>query len=301
MTSASVIETHGLCRRFLRHEAVAGVSLTVPAGSALALIGANGAGKTTLMRLLVNILRADHGQARVLGKDSRELRAPDFRRIGYLAENQKLPERLSLAHYFDYLRPLYPDWDLSLEASLRERFELPAERRLSKLSHGMRMKAMLTGALAFRPTLLILDEPLSGLDPLTRDEVVEGMLAQAEETTLVISSHEMTEIDGLATHVAYMDRGSLLFQSTTENLLARFRDVSATFQRAPEALAGLPPGWMSPKLFERTLRFADSAFSDEAALRAALSARFGPIEQIAVRPMSLRDVSKALMAAGRRS
>ena len=71
MTSASVIETHDLARRFLRHQAVAGVSLTVPAGSALALIGANGAGKTTLMRLLVNILRADHGLARVLGKDSR--------------------------------------------------------------------------------------------------------------------------------------------------------------------------------------------------------------------------------------
>jgi ABC-2 type transport system ATP-binding protein len=296
-----IIETQDVGRRFLRHQALRGVNLGVPQGAALALIGANGAGKTTLMRILVNILRPGSGEARILSKDSRELVAADFHRIGYLAENQKLPEGLTIERYFDYLRPLYPSWDRSLETALRDQFELPPERRLGKLSHGMRMKAMLVGALAFRPALLILDEPLSGLDPLTRDEVVEGMLGQAHETTILISSHEMSEIDGLATHVAFMDRGRLEFQSSTEALLARFRQVTATFQTAPVSLAGFTEDWLTPSLFERTLKFVDRDFADEAALRRDLVQRFGPVQQLDLRPMTLRDISKALMLAGRRT
>jgi len=117
------IETRDLGRRFLRHQALSHVSLSAPHGAALALIGANGAGKSTLMRILVNILRPGSGSARVLGKDSRELVAADFHRIGYLAENQKLPEGLTVSDYFDYLRRLYPDWDGHLETALRKQFE----------------------------------------------------------------------------------------------------------------------------------------------------------------------------------
>jgi ABC-2 type transport system ATP-binding protein len=295
-----IVETENLGRRFLRHQALRDVSLQAPPGAALALVGANGAGKTTLLRILVNILRPSGGAARVMGKDSRRLTAADFNRIGYVAENQKLPERLSVAHFFDYLRPLYAGWDRELEHDLRTRLDLPADRPLSKLSHGMRMKVMLAGALAFRPALLLLDEPLSGLDPLTRDEIVEGLIGQADETTIVISSHEMAEVDGLATHVAYMSRGRFAFQSPTEELLGRFREVAVTFEAAPADTDALTAAWLAPKLFERTLRFTDSAYAGEAPLGRALTDRFGPIVQLDARPMSLRDVSKALMLASRK-
>jgi ABC-2 type transport system ATP-binding protein len=295
-----IIETHNLARRFLRHEALRGVNLQVPEGAALAVIGPNGAGKTTLMRILVNILRPGSGSARILGKDSRNLAAADFNRIGYVTENQKLPDNLSVGHYFDYVRRLYPAWDYSLEAALRARFELPPERKLAKLSHGMRMKAMLAGALSFRPALLILDEPLSGLDPLSRDEVIEGLVDQAEETTIVICSHEMAEIDGLATHVVYMDCGRLTVQSGTEELLAKFREVSVTFETAPGLAEGLAETWLSPKVFERTLRFIDRAYAGDEALKHSLTERFGPITQFAARTMPLREVSKSLILASRR-
>ena len=196
-----IIETENLTKRFRRQGGVQGVPLSVPEGATCALIGANGAGKTTLMRLLVNILAPDRGSAHVLGTDSRRLNSADRLRIGYVTENQELPDRLSVAEYFVYVRGLYPNWDLTLEQQLRAQFELPPGRLLGKLSHGMRMKAMLIGALAFRPRLLILDEPLSGLDPLTRDEVMSGMLTQAGETTILISSHELAEIEGCVTHV----------------------------------------------------------------------------------------------------
>ncbi len=294
------VQTRGLGRRFLRHEGLREVGLDVPEGAAFALIGANGAGKTTLLRILVNILRPSSGSAKVLGKDSRALTAADFNRIGYVAENQKLPERLTVGQYLEYLSSLYQGWDKHLQPRLLTSLDLPTDRPLGKLSHGMRIKAMLAGALAFRPRLLLLDEPLSGLDPLTRDEIIEGLLAQADETTIIISSHEMSEVEGLATHVAYMERGRLAFQCLTEALLARFRDVAATFETAPASLEGLPGAWTSPRLFERTLRFVDTAFAGDAELAAALKDRFGPIEQLQARPMSLRDVSKTLMAASRK-
>jgi len=295
-----IIETQDLGRKFLRHEALHGVNLQVPQDAALALIGANGAGKTTLMRILVNILRPGSGSARVLGKDSRSLTAMDFNRIGYVTENQKLPSNLSIEHYFDYVRRLYPAWDRDLENALRKRFELPRERKLTNLSHGMRMKTMLAGALSFRPALLILDEPLSGLDSLTRDEVVEGLLEQAEGATILISSHETSEIEGLATQVAYLDSGQLTFQATTDELRARFRDVSVTFERAPSLAAGLSKTWLSTRVFERTLRFIDRAYAGDEPLKHSLIECFGPIEQFQALPMSLREISKNLMFASRR-
>src|SRR5688572_7355985 len=119
------IETTDLSRCFKRSEGLRTASLRVPQGSALALIGANGAGKTTLLRILVNILRPTAGSARVLGKDSRALTAADFNRIGYVAEDQKLPERLSVEHFFAYLSQLYTRWDGKLAQRLLRDFELP--------------------------------------------------------------------------------------------------------------------------------------------------------------------------------
>src|ERR1700751_85093 len=105
----------------------------------------------------------------------------------------------------------YSTWDRDLEASIALQLRLPFERKIGDLSHGMRMKMALACALAYRPRLLILDEPFSGLDPLVRDEFMEGLLNQAGEMTILISSPELGEIDGVATHVAFLDEGRLLF------------------------------------------------------------------------------------------
>src|SRR5688572_16231944 len=240
-----IIEAEGLSKTFRRHDAVRDVSLTVPKGAVYALVGENGAGKTTTLRLLVNILAPDRGTARVLGVDSRRLGRREFLRLGYVSENQSLPDRLTVAQYYRYLRSLYPHWDQRLEAELLGRFALPDDRPLGKLSHGMRMKAMLAGALSFRPELLILDEPLSGLDPLVRDEVMEGLLHQAEQTTILLSSHELSEIEGAATHMAFMDRGRLLFQESVDVVSARFREITASLGDEGDCAAGLPASWLN--------------------------------------------------------
>jgi ABC-2 type transport system ATP-binding protein len=293
-----IIQTQELTKKFWRHDAVRGLSLAVPEGATYALVGANGAGKSTLMRMLVNILAPDSGSAQVLGVDSRRLGPADFLNIGYLSENQELPDRLSVAQYFEYLRALYPNWDMDLERRLRAEFDLPPTRPLGKLSHGMRMKAMLTGALSFRPKLLILDEPLSGLDPLVRDEVMAGLLSQAGETTILISSHEIAEIEGATTHVAFMVRGTMLFQEPVEALAARFRDIAVTLE-SPATGQTLPPSWVNIQREGPMVRFTDTAFADESTLRQQVEARLGRPHFLEASAMSLREISKAAMRATR--
>lgn len=288
-----IIEAKDLTKAFRGHEAVRGVTLSVPEGAALALIGANGAGKTTTLRLLLDILRPDGGTAKMLGVDSTRLSPMDFTAIGYVSESQKLPERLSVAQFFDYLRPLYPNWDRALEADLRARLDLPPKRRIGKLSHGMRVKTALAGALAFRPKVLVLDEPLSGLDPLVRDEVLEELLGQAAEMTILISSHELTEIEGFATHVAYMERGRIAFQQPMETLIARFRAVTVAFDEAPPPP---DPSWIRYKVAGHAATFVESAYDGPE----TLARKVGPGARIETSPMSLKDISKALMRAGRK-
>jgi ABC-2 type transport system ATP-binding protein len=290
------VECESLSKRFGRHAAVRNLSLRVPEGSAFALIGTNGAGKTTTLRMLVNILQPDSGAARVLGVDSRQLAREDFERIGYVSENQALPERLSVAQYFNYLRDLYTKWDEDLERTLRRDLDLPPERKLGKLSHGMRMKTILAAALAFRPAVLILDEPLSGLDPLVRDQMVDGMLRQADETTILISSHEITEIESFTTHVGFMHGGELAFQDSIEATLARFRKIDVAVSGAGRAPAEVPKTWLDVERGERSLHFVDTAFENDEALRQTLASQLGPM-RFSAEPMSLREISKALMRA----
>ena len=124
-----IIDTDNLTKQFGEHDAVNGISLSVPQGATVALIGANGAGKTTMLRILMNLLTADAGEARVFGVDSRRLSTREYSRIGYVSENQKLPPSLTTEQFFAYLRPLYSTWDRTVEDDMRRRCDLAPVRR----------------------------------------------------------------------------------------------------------------------------------------------------------------------------
>lgn len=294
-----IIETRHLCKRYGRVEVLRDVNLCVPEGAAFALVGTNGAGKTSTLRTLLNILQPDSGTASVLGRDSRQLRPHDFLHIGYVSESQDLPERLTVGQYFDYLRSLYPNWDRGLEQSLRRNLDLPPQRPLGRLSHGMRMKTVLVAGLAFRPRLLLLDEPLSGMDTLTRDEVVEGLLEQADETTIVISSHELSEIESFVSHVAFMDSGVVHFQEPIDSLHARFRCVHVTLSQRKTLPENSPSTWLLPQVSGHALSFVESAFVDRDMLQQQLQACLGAV-QFEVEAMSLREIGKVLIRQSRR-
>ena len=222
----SVIETHDLAKNYGQFGALHGLNLSMPQGSVFALVGASGAGKTTTIKILLNILTPTRGRASLLGTDTRALHPAVLAQVGYVSESQALPVRLRVSQFFDYLRPCYATWDVQLERGLRTQLRLPPRRRIGELSHGMRLKLALACALAFRPRLLILDEPFSGLDALTRDEMIAEFLREPRDTSILISSHELDEVERLASHVAFLDEGRLLFQGTLVELRERWRALA---------------------------------------------------------------------------
>ncbi len=300
----NIIETQGLTRRFGKMEAVHGLTLAVPQGSVLALLGANGAGKTTTLKLLMNLLAPTAGSARVLGVDSRKLGEREFAQIGYVSENQQLPLWMSVRQFIDYCRPFYPTWDRELEATLLRRFELPADRKLQDLSRGMLMKAALLSSLAYRPKLLVLDEPFSGLDALVRDEFIQGVLEVSAlgEWTVVVSSHDIEEVERLADRVAMLDGGRLALEETTEALQARFRRVEVTVAGESAAEVGgtrWPEAWRERGTAGRVVRFVETRF-ERATTEAACRERW-PEARVTAQAMALREIFMVLARQGRKA
>ncbi|HVZ64630.1 MAG TPA: ABC transporter ATP-binding protein [Opitutaceae bacterium] len=296
----NVIEIAGLKRRYGRTDAVHDLTLSVPEGGVFALLGPNGAGKSTTLKVLLNLLAPTAGSAHVLGVDSRRLSPAERRQIGYLSEGQRLPDWMTVRAFLDYCRGFYPAWDAALEKKLTADFELPPERKLKHLSRGMRVKAMLISVLSFRPRLLVLDEPFSGLDPVVRDEVSQGLLETARqgEWSVLMASHDIEEVERLADHIAVIDQGRLQLAESVESLLGRFRRVEVTLGSGdmhPEAAPA--DGWLQLERSGQRVRFVDARFSEEGSGR--LCAACFPGATVSAQTMPLRDIYLAIARSGK--
>ena len=300
----NIIETTRLTRRFGATEAVHELTLAVPAGSVFALLGPNGAGKTTTLKLLMNLIEPTTGSARVLGIDSRKLGERELAQIGYVSENQQLPLWMTVRQLLDYCRPFYPTWDGALEARLLAQFALPEKRKLSQLSRGMLMKAALLSSLAYRPRLLVLDEPFSGLDPVVRDEFIRGVLevSALAEWTVLVSSHDIDEVERLADHVAMLDAGRLRLSERTEELQARFRRVEVSGAAASGPFGGGARTGSGNEIGVEgagmLLRFVETRYAGEATEQ-SWRERFGAAAGVRAQPMTLREIFMALAREGR--
>jgi ABC-type multidrug transport system ATPase subunit len=287
----ALVRTEKLARRFGPVDAVRDLTLDVQRGEVFALLGPNGAGKTTAMRTIANVLEPTGGRAEVLGVDSRRLGPSELRRIGYVSESQDLPDDLSGEEMFAFLRPLYPGWDDAFARELALQFRLPLARRLRDLSRGMRMKTALVSSLAYRPELLLLDEPFAGLDPLVREEVIDGVLSlgDREGWTVLLCSHDVDEVERLADRVGILDRGAMVLVEEVESLLARYRTIE-TILDAPDLVAPpLPDSWSEVRRGGRTLRFVESRF-DPHRTAEDLRRLFPGSSDLAASPMSLRAI-----------
>ena len=312
----AILQTSALTKRFysasaqldsaLATLALDGLDLEVPESSVYALVGPNGAGKTTAIKILMNLLRPSSGHSFVFGRDSQTLSATDYERIGYVSENQILPPWMTVGYLMEYLRPFYPTWDLALAARLLRQLDLPLDRRLKHLSRGMYMKAALATALAFRPRLIVLDEPFTGLDALVRDELIESLLESADGATVFISSHDLAEIESFSSHVGFLHRGRLQFSEELSTLSARFREIQVTSAAGPpgaaEAESALPlpwpRQWLNPDRAGVVARFTDSQF-DPGSTPELIRSLFGANCRIDVNAMSLRSIFVAISKAHR--
>ena len=298
---SDTLRTIGLRKRFGRTMVLDGLDMAVPEGAIYGLLGANGAGKSTTIKILMNIHKASGGRAEVFGRDSRKISPRrDLTRIGYVSENQEFPEWMTVEYFMAYLKPFYPAWDDERAEELLRQFELPRDRKLMHLSHGMRMKAALASSLAYRPQLIVLDEPFTGLDSLVRDELIEGLLESAEGATIFISSHDLAEIESFASHVGYLDRGRMQFSEEMSSLIQRFREVEVTLEAPAPRANGWPPTWLSVEQSAALVRFVDAQFDGEKSM-ADVRRVFGEESAVAVRPMPLRQIFVTLARAGRKA
>lgn len=287
----NAIETKNLTKRFGKNIAVQDLNLNVPSGSIFAFLGPNGSGKTTTIKTVMNIMKSTHGSSTVFGVDSKKLSPKEFAQIGYVSENQELPEWMKVNQFLNYCKNMYSTWDDQFCNSLIEQFNLPLTQRLKSLSRGMKMKAALVSSLAYRPKLLIFDEPFSGLDPLVRDEFISGVLdiTESENWTIFISSHDIDEVERLADWVGIIDRGQLKLVEKTETLQNRFRRIELILSESTNAKSKFPDEWLLPKQQERAVHFVDSQYKSGKSEN-KIREFFPNSSNIEVAGMSLREI-----------
>ncbi|MEQ8846844.1 ABC transporter ATP-binding protein [Botrimarina sp.] len=233
------IRVEGVTKRFGGTTAVDGVSLDVPPGCVFALLGENGAGKTTLVRMLLGLLPPDDGAIGVLGLDSRRSGEAIRRRVGYVPERPTLYEWMTAAEIGWFTAGFYADGYEQRYRNLLDQYRVPTQRKIGKMSKGMRAKVALSLAMAHEPELLVLDEPTSGLDTLVRREFLQSMIdIAAQGRTVLLSSHLIGEVERVADQVAIMRAGRVVAVDPLAELKRGAFEVTIT---TDAATAQLPP------------------------------------------------------------
>src|SRR5437899_7031499 len=209
--SESVINVSDLTRRFGAKTALASVSVSMARGAVYGLVGANGAGKTTLIKHVLGLLRADSGSVRVFGLDPVSDPVGVLSRIGYLSEENDIPGWMRVDELIRYSRAFYPAWDDAYAEELRQTFALEPAAKIKSLSKGQKARMGLLIALAYRPDLVVLDEPSSGLDPIVRRDILGAVIRTIahEGRTVLFSSHLLEEVEQVADHVTMIHQGTI--------------------------------------------------------------------------------------------
>ncbi|WP_051940418.1 ABC transporter ATP-binding protein [Phaeacidiphilus oryzae] len=225
---AAAVDAVGLGKRYRRgfgapRWALRDCTVRIPVGSVCALVGPNGAGKSTLLALASGLLAPSEGRLRVLGEPAGSTAL--LPRIGYLDQIKPLHARFTIREMLGYGAELNPAWDDELARSIVAEGGLDPWARISALSGGQRTRVAFAVTLAKRPELLLLDEPMADLDPLSRHQLMGRLLGEAAEhgTTVVISSHVLSELDRACDHLALIDRGRIRLSGSIDEILDSHR------------------------------------------------------------------------------
>ncbi len=219
-TETNVVEITDLSRSFGSKRALDQVSLPVRRGRVFGLIGANGAGKTTLIKHLLGRLKAESGSVRVFGFDPVADPVAVLSRVGFLSENRDMPAWMRVDELLRYMAAFYPKWDTAYAGELLREFGLDPRAKIKTLSRGETAKAGLLVALAYRPELLLLDEPSSGLDPSVRRDILEAIIRTVadEGRTVFFSSHLLEEVERVADDLAMMFDGKVVLAGALDDV-----------------------------------------------------------------------------------
>ncbi|MEX1232162.1 MAG: ABC transporter ATP-binding protein [Planctomycetaceae bacterium] len=221
------IRTGNLWKNFGSTQVLRGITLDIPAGTVVGLLGANGAGKSTLIKCLVGLLRPTMGKSELLGDDSLHLSAEVKERLGYVPQDIRLYSWMTVEQIIQYTSAYYPKWDQKLVEKLITNWDIPRTHRIGPLSPGQLQKLGLLLAMGPRPDLLILDEPVAALDPLARREFLRSLLefAQEESKTILFSTHITSDLERVASHVVMLKSGEVNLYEELDALKDRVKRV----------------------------------------------------------------------------
>jgi ABC-2 type transport system ATP-binding protein len=293
---APAIRFETLTKRYRGQVAVDRLSLDVPAGSVFGLLGENGAGKTTTIQSALGLIVPDQGWVETLGLNPQRHSLEVRRRVGYVPEQANLYDWMTVAEIGWFAAGFHPEPKRGPDAYLEryrrmaEGFALPSGRRIKHLSKGMRAKVALSLALASAPELLILDEPTSGLDILVRREFLESMVDLAGEgRTVLLSSHQVAEVERVASHVALLHQGRLILSEPLDELRARTFLLTLTFSGREHPQA--PPADLPIELIDVDDTALQARWLVHAPLAALEALRSLPgVSQLERKPATLEEI-----------
>ncbi|MED9881581.1 MAG: ABC transporter ATP-binding protein [Blautia sp.] len=215
----NAIEIRNLSKEY-RDFSLKNLSLNVPRGTVLGLIGENGAGKSTLIQSMLGLIKAEYEKIELLGKQLRNQEKEIKEDIAVIFDVSHYNPEYTPAFIGKMLKKVYRNWDMEKYDAYLSRFGLPADKKLKKFSKGMKMKLEFAIAFSHKPRLLILDEATSGLDPVFRDEILELIreFTEEEDHTVVMSSHITSDLDKVADYIAFLHEGKLQFVKSYDEL-----------------------------------------------------------------------------------
>ena len=220
----NAIEVNNLVKKYDDKFKLGELTLKIPSGQIVGLIGENGAGKTTLIKLVLNVINKDSGDIKIFEKDYKAYETEIKQDVGVVLDDMFFPELLTAKDVSLVMKDIYKNWDDNLYYNYLKDFNIPIDKQIKKLSKGMRKKLEIVTAISHKPKLLILDEPTSGLDPVVRNEILDIFLKFIEDDdhTILLSTHITTDLEHIADHIIFIDNGLKILDSSRDEIIDNY-------------------------------------------------------------------------------
>ena len=283
--SGYAVVTNRLTKRFGKKLALDGVSAHIPVGSVYGMMGPNGVGKTTFVRCLLSMINPTSGSMRVLGFDAVRESVEVRRRTGHVAALQPLWEWMTVQEFADFVASCFPHWNAASVSSFLERVAIDPAQRIGTLSRGQRTMAALGAAIGHEPQLLILDEALTGLDPISRRDVLESIIdvMHLEGRTVIITGQDIADLERICDHIGFLIKGKLFYEGPLEALKAQVKRIMIQHPSGPPPV--IPAGALRVTASERETQFTVWDFAFE-----LLDELAAPGRVVQAMEMSLEDI-----------
>ena len=230
MISMDILEVKNLCKSFDNKEILKDININIPSGKIIGLLGKNGAGKTTLIKLINDLLTPTKGYILIKGN---KVGVETKKVISYLPERTYLNKQMKVSEVLDYFEDFYDNFNIDKAKKLLKDLDLDINQKLSKMSKGMQEKVQLVLVMSRNADLYILDEPLGGVDPATRDYILDTILTNFKDgASILISTHLISDIERILDDVIFIDHGKIILSKSADELRAEYNEsIDEIFRR----------------------------------------------------------------------